>query len=359
VPTVTGNRYWHVKTLHRIVNNDAYRTRDIEELQAILPAGVADKLDPAKRYGVWWYGRPRHHQHYGRAFGPDGQKHYHRGSRVENVPREQWVAIPIPDCGLPPELVDAARTARSEYRKPATTGYFWQLSGGVMRCGWCDHAMSGVTGPPRKDGTRPRHYRCNYRVRNGHESCPNGKHHRAEKIEAEAWEKLSALLKDPERLQIGIERMIEEKRVALREDPTHTLQYWHGELEKIGQMRNGYLDQQAEGIITMDELKGKLATLGERRTVAERELEKLTHHQERIAELERDAETLMELYCQQAREGLDLYTPQDRRDAYKARGIKVIAHADGSTELTGSLLADIHSDRMRMIPNEEYHALAR
>ena len=40
-------------------------------------------------------------------------------------------------------------------------------------------------------------------------------------------------------------------------------------------MRNGYLDQQAEGIITMDELKGKLATLGERRTVAERELEKM------------------------------------------------------------------------------------
>lgn len=58
-------------------------------------------------------------------------------------------------------------------------------------------------------------------MRNGHESCPNGKHHRAEKIEAEAWEKLSALLKDPERLQIGIERMIEEKRVALREDPIH------------------------------------------------------------------------------------------------------------------------------------------
>jgi hypothetical protein len=130
-------------------------------------------------------------------------------------------------------------------------------------------------------------------------------------------------------------------------------------LEKIGQMRNGYLDQQDEGIITMDELKGKLATLGERRTVAERELEKLTHHQERIAELERDAETLMELYCQQAREGLDLYTPQDRHDAYRALGIKVIAHADGSTELTGSLPADIHGDSMRMIPTRGYHALAR
>ena len=33
----------------------------------------------------------------------------------------------------------------------------------------------------------------------------------------------------------------------------------------------------------------------------------------------------MELYRQQAREGLDLYTPQDRHDAYKTLGIKVIA----------------------------------
>ncbi len=54
-----------------------------------------------------------------------------------------------------------------------------------------------------------------------------------------------------------------------------------------------------------------------------------------------------------------LYTPQDRHDTYKALGIKSIARADGSTELTGSLFADIHSDSMRMIPNEEYHALAR
>jgi hypothetical protein len=153
--------------------------------------------------------------------------------------------------------------------------------------------------------------------------------------------------------------MIEGQRAALREDPTHELKHWHGELEKIGQMRSGYLDQQAEGIISMSELKGKLANLVERRTVAERELEKFARHQERLAELERDAEALMELYRQQAREGLDLYTPQDRHDAYKALSIKVIAHQDGSTELTGNLVADLHSDNVRAMPNEEYHALAR
>ena len=75
------------------------------------------------------------------------------------------------------------------------------------------------------------------------------------------------------------------------------LRQWHGQLEKFFQMRSGYLDQQAEGIISMSELKGKLMELGERRTVAERELEKLTRHQEHIAELERDVEALVDIYA--------------------------------------------------------------
>jgi hypothetical protein len=149
--------------------------------------------------------------------------------------------------------------------------------------------------------------------------------------------------------------MIEEERTALREDPTHEARYWHGELEKIERMRSAYLDQQAEGLVSMSELKGKLATLDERRAVAERELERLTHHQERIAELERDAEGLVELYRRQAREGLDLCTPQDRHDAYKGLGIKVIAYPDGSIELTGTLLADPRSDNMGAMPSKTNH----
>ena len=65
------------------------------------------------------------------------------------------------------------------------------------------------------------------------DACPNKKIHRADKIETEAWEKLSGLLKDPERLRVGIERMHEEQRAALRGDPTRELNHWHGELEKI------------------------------------------------------------------------------------------------------------------------------
>jgi hypothetical protein len=108
-------------------------------------------------------------------------------------------------------------------------------------------------------------------------------------------------------------------------------------------MRDGYLDQQAEGVITMGELKSKIARLQERREIATQALEKLTHHQERVAKLVREAEALMEHCRLQAREGLDLFTPEDRHDAYKALGIKVIAYADGVAELTGSAVVGASS----------------
>lgn len=190
--------------------------------------------------------------------------------------------------------------------------------------------MSGVTAQPRKDGSRPRHYRCHHRARNGAEACPNKKQHRADQIEAEVWEEVSSLLKDPERLRAGVERLLEEQRAAHRGDvESRELRHWRGELEKVERMRGGYLDQQAEGVISMAELKVKLAALDERRTVAERELDKLMRQQERMAQLERDTEALMERYRFEAREGLDLFTPEDRHDAYRTLGLKVIAHPDG------------------------------
>ena len=112
VPTPKGNRTWSLGTLHKLVHNDVYRSRSVEELRGLLTPQAAARLKPDKRYGLWWYGRQRHYQKYTTELGLDGQKHYRKGRRSEDLSREQWVAIPVPDCGLPPELVDAARTAR-------------------------------------------------------------------------------------------------------------------------------------------------------------------------------------------------------------------------------------------------------
>ena len=48
-------------------------------------------------------------------------------------------------------------------------------------------------------------------------------HHRAEVVEAEVWEEVSSLLKEPEHLRIGIERYIEQEH---RGDPEREMRVW-------------------------------------------------------------------------------------------------------------------------------------
>jgi len=64
----------------------------------------------------------------------------------------------------------------------------------------------------------------------------------------------------------------------------------------------------------------------------------------RLASLKLETEALIEAYSSKAHAGLDLYTPQDRFDAYKALGLKVIASPDGTMDLTGGpLCSDLES----------------
>ncbi len=346
VLTPTGGWCWRHSTLRRIIDNEVYRTLDVDELRSLFPAETLNRLNPDMRYGIFWYGKKRHIQTQSTGIEANGVRRYKKGKRTEDVPKEQWIGIPVPNSGIAPEVVDVAKARQGTYHKVATdSNRYWDLSGGILRCGECGCVMSGV--PTGKKGERRRYYyRCPNRARNGLRACSMNKNFRAERLEAEVWEEVLNLLKEPERLRVGIEHMIEEERVSLHKDPTLDIKRWCTEIEKIEkieQMRGGYLDQQAEGLITMGELKSKIANLQERKDIAEQELEKLTHHQERVAKLESEADALMEHCRLQAHEGLDLFTPEDRHDAYKALGIKVIAQADGVAELTGSAVVGASS----------------
>ena len=83
-----------------------------------------------------------------------------------------------------------------------------------MRCGVCKRAMEPVD----------RYYRtrsekkgviCYYRCREANrrkETCPNNKSIRSDKAHPEVWDLVSGLLSDSERLQKGLDAMIEEER---------------------------------------------------------------------------------------------------------------------------------------------------
>jgi hypothetical protein len=52
-----------------------------------------------------------------------------------DVPREEWIGVPVPDSGIPREQVLAARQAIENNEKTSNWGRrFWELTGGVLRC---------------------------------------------------------------------------------------------------------------------------------------------------------------------------------------------------------------------------------
>jgi len=124
-----------------IIKDDVYRPHTHEETKALVAPEVAARLDPSGLYGVWWYNRTRSKTSQVSAIGQNGKEYVRR---VESTPkpREEWVAVPVPDPGVPREWVDAAREAIRENRRPSSAGRrFWELSGGILRCGGCGYAM--------------------------------------------------------------------------------------------------------------------------------------------------------------------------------------------------------------------------
>ena len=94
----------------------------------------------------------------------------------------------------------------------------------------------------------------------------------------------------------------------------------------------------AEELISLDELREKLADLKDNRAAAERELEEVQGRAERIIDLERGRDALLATYEALAPEELDDLTPEEHHDFYRTLRVVVYAHPEGSVEVTGEFL---------------------
>ena len=341
VPTPSGARYWSQAFLRICVHNDAYRPHPYEEVVDLVSEEVAARLDPGRSYGIWWYGKQRHVQKQLSTIGPDGERFYRKSKKSSWNPKDKWIAVPIPDAGIPRQLVDAARQNLKEKltRKPSMAALrFWELSGGILRCGCCGWAFSSI---PVSSKGKPRrfYYRCPNRAVNGLEACQMRTNYRAEKIEAQVWETVSSILTDPEQLRADLEEMMDrERQSSLRGDPELEKKAWVDKLAEIDRMRSGYQEQAAKGLMTLDELAARLRELEGTRRTAERELAILKDRRESVERLEHDKDLLLDHYAGMALEALDSLTSEERHQVYKMLRLKVIAHLSGDVELVGDLV---------------------
>jgi hypothetical protein len=313
---------------------------------------VAARLDESKSYGVQWFNRDKAVTRTVSEPDGNGGRRYRKHKTLVRRPREEWLAIPVPTSRrLPRDLVDLARATMdanqgSERKRLARA---WELRG-VVRCSCGSKIQTKTTMP---EGRGPYHYYlCARRVElRGMCSCTQ-KAIRAVDAEEAIWEFISRLLKDPERIRLGMERLIDEERAAAnRGDPGSTAKAWADKAAECIRLRAAYQDQQAAGLMTLEELGIKLSQLDEMRRHAERELSALQDHQERVERLEQDRDDLLEAMAETVPEGLDNLTSEERNKVYRMLRLEVTPTPEGYS-ITGALRVRLQNgtDALEEIP---------
>ena len=322
IPSPRACVVWDRRVIRKIVASDEYRPLSFEEIRELVAPEVAARMGRGKSYGVQWYNRDKAITHTVSEPDGNGGRRYKKRKTLQRRPREEWLAIPVPTSArLPRELVDQAR-ATMEANKGAERKHLareWELRG-VLRCS-CGLLMGTHTS---SSGGRAYHYyRCPRRNDYKRGVCDQ-RPIRADRIEPVIWRWFSSESKDPERIREGFDALIEHERYLMsRGDPEAQAQAWAEQIAECARLRGAYQDQQAAGLMTLEELGSNLAELEERRHSAERALADVRDAKERIEALENERDALIAAYAERMPEDLENLTGEARNTEYRRFEIAV------------------------------------
>jgi site-specific DNA recombinase len=334
IPAPSGIGRWNHTTIRNIIGSELYAPHTYEEVAVLVKPGVAARLDKGAVYGLWTWNTRKTTRH--KVWDETTSKFKMRYNYTPR-PQEEWLVVPVPDAGVPREVVEAARQSlKDNVRKPSKAAKrFWELSEGILRCGECGHTLRPNTSH-KKNGRRFHYYTCRSRYNTGpSRDCGNRKHLRAEQIEEQVWGFVRGLLRDPERIRAGLDRLIDEERAEAGRDPQRDAQFWSRKITEAEVERRGYHRLAVKGHMTDEELATALAELDEIRETAEHELEAVRARGEALDRLERDKDALMESYAGMVSEILEDLAPEERHRIYKLLRLGVHFRPDWPLEITG------------------------
>ncbi len=274
-------------------------------------------------------------------------------------------------------MVDQARAAlaanRPTERKRLARG--WELRG-LLRCS-CGWKMSTHTAKSSGNGAEYHYYLCKQRKQRRQTCDCTQRAVRAEEVERLVWEFVSNLLRDPEEIRRGMQHLIERERTDRTGDPEHEAEVWAGKIAECDRRRSAYQDQQAAGMMTLNELGDRLAQLDEARQAILREIDAHQNRGERLRRLvglrdrlgeradiwegykeefpdyEKRAASWWEVppevregfigpmpwhwdaYALSRKEELDNATPEERHAHYRELELRVVARSKEELEISG------------------------
>jgi len=196
--------------------------------------------------------------------------------------------------------------------------------------------MGTQTTKPRGGDTTYHYYACNRR-RQLRKMCEcTQRALSAVEVEERVWRFVSELLTDPEKVRTGMNRLIEGELSERSGDPERETEAWTKKILECNRLRSAYQDQQAAGLMTLDELGCKLGELDSTLRLASAELGRLRERRERVEELERDRDAVIESYAGMLPDALDALSGEERRMLYGMLRLETTPTPEG-LELIGAL----------------------
>jgi site-specific DNA recombinase len=303
VPSPRGG-LWTTQFIRNLIPSDLYKPHTIEELRAMgVSETVLTDLDASQHYGVY---------------------------RFDEIP------VPVPDAGIPLEVVREARyrveNNRASERPPnRVSKRVWELSGGVLRCAGCGRAMQTVFVQPRV--ITYHYYRCVGQKQGKADPCDIRTHVPAEAIEQEVWEAVRRLMDDKE----YVLRKAREHFAAQRKELTRAgsnAKDLAGRLEKIEAKRIKYQHAYAADALSLADLKERMAELDNERGVLKRELDRARNRDVELATLD-EAEREITERIETTEDNLEDMTPEKRRDLYQDLHLRVEVGEDKRPYISG------------------------
>ncbi len=239
----------------------------------------------------------------------------------QKIDRDEWVAIPVPDSGIPHEVIDAAREAVSNSYCPRRASKFDYELRGMVRCACCGLVLNGYSTGGK------RYYRCQNLRKFGRAKYPDGAARNADKLEREVMRHVDSLLENPEKIRQQLDAAIEAETTR---NPDEDAIGWLRMVEECDRKRAAYQDQQAAGYMTLEELGSKLAEINASKTTAQAELDRLQVGRRRVEELEATKAALLTTYKDVLEYDGVRYLPGEvRRELYEAMRLQVTVPKDG------------------------------
>ena len=124
------------------------------------------------------------------------------------------------------------------------------------------------------------------------------------------------------------------------QNPEHAAELWLQRIADCAQRRSAYQDQQAAGLMSLEELGSKIRELDNTRRVAERELGALKDHRRRVEDLEQDRDTLLETMAKMVPQALDTLTGEEKIRVYRMLRLDVTPTIEGY-DVSGALCTSV------------------